>query len=105
MAIHPQTGMLSGTLPGTYNLVGTVRKRDYLQANIQIPSVIGTKVDIATTDRAGIIMVGDNLIIDPKNGRLSVDCATDVEADNTRPITSAAVYTEIGNINSLLESI
>lgn len=28
-----------------------------------------------------------------------------VEQDNTRPITSAAVYTEIGNINALLATI
>lgn len=28
-----------------------------------------------------------------------------VEEDNTRPITSAAVYLEVGNINALLESI
>lgn len=27
------------------------------------------------------------------------------EADNTRPITAAAVYTEIGNINALLATI
>lgn len=31
--------------------------------------------------------------------------ATAVEQDNTRPITSAAVYTEIGNINALLATI
>jgi hypothetical protein len=31
--------------------------------------------------------------------------ATAVEADNTRPITSAAVYTEVGNINALLATI
>ena len=31
--------------------------------------------------------------------------ATSVEQDNTRPITSAAVYTEIGNINALLATI
>jgi len=31
--------------------------------------------------------------------------ATAVEEDNTRPITSAAVYTEIGNINALLATI
>ena len=31
--------------------------------------------------------------------------ATRVEQDNTRPITSAAVYTEIGNINALLATI
>lgn len=28
-----------------------------------------------------------------------------VEEDNTKPITSAAVYTEIGNINALLATI
>ena len=31
--------------------------------------------------------------------------ASSVEQDNTRPITSAAVYTEIGNINALLATI
>jgi hypothetical protein len=40
-----------------------------------------------------------------KNGVLSVNTATDVEADNTLPVTSAAVYTKVGNINALLETI
>lgn len=31
--------------------------------------------------------------------------ADSVEQDNTRPITAAAVYTEIGNINALLATI
>lgn len=31
--------------------------------------------------------------------------ASHAEADNTRPITAAAVYTEIGNINALLSVI
>lgn len=31
--------------------------------------------------------------------------ATSVEEDNTLPITSAAVYTEVGNINALLATI
>jgi len=31
--------------------------------------------------------------------------ANSAEQDNTRPITSAAVYTEIGNINALLATI
>lgn len=31
--------------------------------------------------------------------------ASSVEQDNTRPITAAAVYTEIGNIHALLEII
>lgn len=40
-----------------------------------------------------------------ENGVLSVNRATDAEPDNTLPITSAAVYAEIGNINVLLETI
>lgn len=31
--------------------------------------------------------------------------ANNAEQDNTRPITAAAVYTEIGNINALLATI
>lgn len=58
----------------------------------------------ATTETLGGIIVGDDLSITPE-GRLSVLKATSVEQDNTRPITSAAVYTEIGNIEVLLETI
>lgn len=36
---------------------------------------------------------------------LKVNTAKDAEADNTLPITSAAVYTEIGNIDALLKTI
>lgn len=48
--------------------------------------------------------IGNNLIVD-QSGRLSVDTASEVEEDNTKPITSAAVYTEVGNINALLALI
>lgn len=40
-----------------------------------------------------------------ENGTLSVNTAKAVEQDNTLPITSAAVYTEVGNINALLATI
>lgn len=39
------------------------------------------------------------------SGVLSVNTAKTMEKDNTLPITSAAVYTEVGNINALLETI
>lgn len=58
----------------------------------------------ATSEVLGGIKVGDGLKI-TQEGRLSVDAAGQAEQDNTRPITSAAVYAEIGNINSLLETI
>ena len=59
---------------------------------------------IATTSTLGSIIVGENLKITPE-GVLSVDMAGDISEDNTRPISSAKVYTEIGNINALLETI
>lgn len=40
-----------------------------------------------------------------KDGVLSVNRANSVEQDNTLPITSAAVFTEIGNIDALLKTI
>lgn len=36
---------------------------------------------------------------------LAVDTATVVQQDNTKPVTSGAVYTEVGNINALLATI
>lgn len=39
------------------------------------------------------------------DGKLSVKMASDVEKDNTLPVSSALVYMQIGNINALLESI
>ena len=40
-----------------------------------------------------------------KNGILSVNTADVVEEDNTLPVTSAAVFAEVGNINALLGTI
>ena len=61
-------------------------------------------IPIASDTVAGIIRVGENLKID-ENGVLSVDTATVVEEDNTRPVTSAAVSTTVGNIEILLKTI
>ena len=61
-------------------------------------------VPIASETVAGIVRVGENLRVSA-DGTLSVDTAAAVEQDNTRPITAAAVYTEVGNINALLETI
>ena len=40
-----------------------------------------------------------------EDGILSIDTADTVEQDNTKPVTSAAVYTKIGNIEALLANI
>lgn len=49
--------------------------------------------------------IGDGLKYDPESNILSVNTADVVEKDNTLPITSAAVYTTVGNIEALLETI
>lgn len=51
---------------------------------------------------AGLLFVDD-----PESNKqiLKVDTADDAEEDNTRPITSAAVYAEIGNIDAILRTI
>lgn len=40
-----------------------------------------------------------------KEGKLSVNVTSEAEQDNTLPITSAAVYTQLGNIEILLSTI
>ena len=47
--------------------------------------------------------IGDGLKLE--GNVLSVDTATEVEEDNTKPVTSGAVYTTVVNINALLETI
>lgn len=49
--------------------------------------------------------IGEGLKLDAATNTLSVDTAEAVEKDNTKPVTSAAVYTEVGNINALLATI
>lgn len=46
---------------------------------------------------------GDNIKIE--NNVISVVTTDEAESDNTAPITSAGVYTQIGNINVLLGTI
>lgn len=51
--------------------------------------------------------IGDILMktTNANNGVSWITPASKSEEDNTRPITAAAVYTEIGNINALLATI
>lgn len=58
----------------------------------------------ATRDKLGLVRVGENLKITTE-GVLSVDVATEADPDNSKPITSAAVNTIVGNIDALLSMI
>ena len=92
---NPHT--LSGQLSDTQNLV---------TGSLNIPTAVENPYVLppATTETLGGVIVGENLLI-TEEGVLSVDVANDAEQDNTRPITSAAVYLEIGNIDALLSTI
>ena len=61
-------------------------------------------IPVASNTILGGIKVGENLKID-ENGVLSVDTATDVEQDNTKPVTSAAVHVQLGNVEALLSTL
>lgn len=58
--------------------------------------------DIPLPDGSGYA-IGDGLKI--VDGKLTVDTATEVEEDNTKPVTSGAVYVQLGNVEALLENI
>ncbi len=71
---------------------------------INIGNLTGLSLPHASEDILGGIKVGKNLKID-ENGILSVDITDKVSEDNTKPVTSGAVYTEVGNIESLLKAL
>lgn len=93
------TGTLSATGGGTADAVEWENVLD------KPTTLVGYGIsDVASVDSLGLIKIGDNLKIET-DGKLSVDTTDIVEQDNTKPITSAAVHVEVGNINALLETI
>ena len=86
-------------VPGTngFWLLWDLDIHEYVQSDLPLPNV-GEGGGLA------IYSLDDTLNLSPE-GRLSVNTANDAQQDNTLPITSAAVYTEIGNIDALLATI
>lgn len=66
-----------------------------------VKSVVGRVEELEKTTG----FTTDDTLTLSEEGVLSVNRAFAVEADNTLPITSAAVHTEIGNIDVLLQTI
>lgn len=62
-----------------------------------------TEIPVMDANTIGGAKLGSGLKI--QEGVLSVDVATKAEEDNTKPITSAAVSTLVGNIDALLSTI
>ena len=73
--------------------------RAALSADARLDAALNTSVQTA-----GSFSLGHALMWD-KQGRLAVQVANEAEEDNTLPITAAAVYAELGNIEVLLGTI
>ena len=69
------------------------------------PATVGVDFNVTVRQSGGGYNIGSGLKLDAETNTLSVDTANAVEKDNTKPVTSAAVYTEVGNINALLATI
>ena len=71
----------------------------------KVMTVVGGKWAAAKPPESGVDFEVDEKTLKFEDGVLSVNTTDRVEEDNTQPVTSAAVYTEVGNINALLETI
>lgn len=74
---------------------------------INKPSINGVKLEgDKSLDELGIkeYTFKEGLKVNTKR-EVSVDVSNEVEEDNTKPITSAAVFTTVGNIDVLLKTI
>lgn len=76
-----------------------------LRANIKTPGALDAELGgVKVVGGGGLdYVIGSGLKVE--GNVLSVDTAQRVEEDNTRPVTSAAVYVEIGNIEALLAAL
>ena len=119
-------------LPTIWTELGTVRAgadpsgdsstKPVLPVWAQLQEQIGNLADLKTDSKDNLVaainealqsgsgggggyQIGSGLKLDAETNTLSVDTAAAVEKDNTKPVTSAAVYTEVGNINALLATI
>ncbi len=101
-----QQAVLTGSVKPSGNLSGEITSGGGISGKMVSPDIVhevGVSTP-ATKDHLGLIRVGENLNI-TTDGILSVDVATEADPDNTKPITSAAVNTIVGNIDALLSMI
>lgn len=89
---------------GEAALSAQLRSAQKIGVSVAVGGGHGYALPVATEETLGGVKVGDALTI-TEDGVLSVVRADTAEQDNTLPITSAAVYAEIGNIAVLLSTI
>ena len=66
---------------------------------------VDTKVPVSTAEGGGGIYFETDKTLILEDGILGVNTTDQMEQDNTLPITSAGVYTTVGNIEALLKTI
>ena len=99
---------------------GDIIAEKYPDIISQILTDMGNLADLTTENKSSLVVainevrqtgggtaytIGHGLKLDAETNTLSVDMADKIEQDNTLPITAAAVYVEVGNINALLKTI
>lgn len=88
-------------------MVARPKPSDYVYTPTEVETVEALKEwveeRIAEIEGTGGYSVGHGLKV--VDGALCVDAAQEAEKDNTLPITSAAVYVQVGNIETLLSTI
>lgn len=91
----------------SFVVVPRPKPSDYAYSPTEVDTVASikewVKERIAEIEASGGLKVGHGLKV--VDGALTVDTAGDAEPDNTLPISSAAVYVELGNIDALLATI
>lgn len=75
-----------------------------IKGSVSSPQTVAGNISVGRTAGSNINIDGHTLKMNDK-GVLSVNTANKVEEDNTLPVTSAAVHTQIGNIDILLQTI
>ena len=89
---------LKGAVSGGARLSGSVAVTSIIQTGVD-PEIVKGYVD----EYLSAFEIDDTLILN--DNVLRVNTTDAAEKDNTLPISSAGVYTTVGNINALLETI
>lgn len=95
--------MPTGTIMQEGSLRGRIQVQETLHGIVAIPSSVGSAGWSEITDKPFSTLDENTLFVE--NNILKVNTTDDVEADNTRPITSSGVHVICGNINALLQTI
>lgn len=86
------------------NLRGSLRQSTPLSGQLGQGPRLQAKISVSySADVGNDYIIGDGLKLE--NGVLSVDTVDQVIEDNTKPVTSGAVYMELGNVEVLLANI